>query len=491
MYTEFYGFREKPFNLVPDPSFLYLSSKHRMALTHLEYGLMEGIGFVLLTGEIGTGKTTIISKLLSQCGNDIEVAVIFNTNVSAEQLLELTIEEFGLEPPKRGKVGYLGTLNQFLISRYGQGRRVVLIVDEAQNLSQEALEEIRMISNLQSDKDSLLQIVLVGQPRLRVRLRHPSLAQLYQRIAVSYHLTSLSFDETKEYIAYRLGKAGGKNDQLFTAEAMKYIFRHSEGIPRTINMLCDAALLYGYADSLSTIDEKVIRQVVKDRWQMWTSTNSSDGKETWRLPEEAREQEGGSLQLRLRSLEEPVDSRSGMLDWHIHEQERLARGFQDKLIQTLESRFAEERKRNEELLTKSSILEHKLSVTNSALKKAKKQQLRKEAPTGIRQDKHDADVSGSPKLRLTVPTLKKVENKQFKEVSSATGGSEIDASFADKFRVKLTLPTKNLKQSVMKRLLGKSQPEQTPESTQKFSMALAKMEAEQAKRAAQSLKKKS
>jgi general secretion pathway protein A len=170
MYKEFYGFREKPFGLAADPGYLYLSSKHRLALSYLEYALLDGAGFALLTGEIGSGKTTIIKQLLLQIGRDIATAVVFNTNVSPEQLLETILQEFDLERPQGGKTQYWEVLNQFLLDRYSRGHRAVLIVDEAQNLSVEALEEIRMISNLQTDKESLLQVILVGQPALRARL---------------------------------------------------------------------------------------------------------------------------------------------------------------------------------------------------------------------------------------------------------------------------------------------------------------------------------
>ena len=366
MYTEFYGFREKPFNLTPDPGFLYMSSKHRMALTYLEYALMDGIGFVLLTGEIGAGKTTIIRKLLTQLRNNIEIAVIFNTNVSSEQLLEMILQEFDLEPSERGKAVHLDMLNQFLISKYSQDQRVVLIMDEAQNLSQEALEEIRMISNLQSDKDALLQLVLVGQPGLQAKLRHPSLAQLRQRIGVSYHLAPLSAEETREYVVHRLQKSGAQNNGLFLPEAMECIFHHSGGIPRAINILCDAALVYGYADELRTIDKQVIERVIHDRREIGCLPAFSDVEKIQYVAEVVKDD--ANVLGRLQSLEERVAKISALMDWQIREYERREENYKDILIQKLEKLLTEERKRSDTLLIKYNQMRHKL---NSAIIKKK------------------------------------------------------------------------------------------------------------------------
>ncbi|MBE9581532.1 MAG: AAA family ATPase [Proteobacteria bacterium] len=363
MYTKFYGFREKPFNIISDPGFLYMSAKHRMALTYLEYGFVDGIGFILLTGEIGTGKTTLIKQFLKQIGTDIEVAVIFNTNVTADQLLEMILEEFELEVPARGKGRYLDVLNQFLINKHGLGRRVVLIVDESQNLSHEALEEIRMLSNLQTDKALLLQILLVGQPALRTRLQHPSLAQLSQRIAVSYHLEPLNLEETKSYIAHRLKVAGAKNQELFKPEAVKLIFQYSGGTPRTINILCDAALVYGYADEAAAIEGEVIEHVVRDRQEIGFLTAAKSGEEV-----QVRSEESGGMEdrtgwvNRLESIEQQVFHLSSKVDWHIKEQEQRAESFKDTLVQRLETMLAEERKRTDRLLIQYNLLRDRLNL---------------------------------------------------------------------------------------------------------------------------------
>jgi len=367
MYRDFYGFRQKPFNLVADPGLLYMSSKHRLALTYLEYGLMDGIGFVLLTGEIGAGKTTLIRKLLSQLPEDIEVAVVFNTNVSAEQLVELILQEFELKARGRRKAAHLDILNQFLINKYGEGQRVVLIVDEAQNLSLEALEEIRMLSNLQTDQEPLLQILLVGQPSLRMKMQNPSLAQLNQRVAVSYHLKSLDLQETKEYIFYRLRKAGGEKSQIFQAKAIESIFRYSQGIPRAINTICDAALVYGYADELRVIDGKVIEQVVKDKEEVglgptcWVTEENKAPGETF--------QDNGHLSGRLQNLEEKVVKLSSLIDWKIQNEDQRAESDKDKLIKSLERILTEERNRNEKLVGMYHEMRFRLRSKTSEVKK--------------------------------------------------------------------------------------------------------------------------
>ncbi|MEA3386553.1 MAG: AAA family ATPase [Thermodesulfobacteriota bacterium] len=244
-----------------------MSRRHRLALVHLEYGLLHRAGFIVISGEIGTGKTTLIKALLQRLDNQTEVASIFNTTVGPEEFLNLVLQEFDQDVAGTSRTEKLDRLNTFLIDHYAQDNRVVLIVDEAQNLSIETLEEIRLLSNLQTAKDYLLQIVLVGQPELRHKLSHPRMVQLAQRIAVHYHLAPLTGQETELYIQHRLEVASGEGDtqNLFTEEAREVIFQHTQGTPRLINLLCDACLVYAYADEVSIITGAMVEDVVKSQ----------------------------------------------------------------------------------------------------------------------------------------------------------------------------------------------------------------------------------
>jgi len=323
MYRKFYGFKEKPFGLCPDPNFLFLSSKHRMALNYLEYGLVHELGFVLLTGDIGTGKTTLIKKFLKQIPDGVEVAVVFNTNVSSEQLLELILDELEIEVPPGGKVASLHALNRFLIEKDSLGQRVLLIVDEAQSLSPDALEEIRMLTNLQTDRHSLLQILFVGQQDLRVKLQHPLLTQLSQRIGVSYHLYPLDLEETADYISHRIRTAGGKDDQIFTREAVQRVFHHSGGIARTINNLCDVALVYGLAEELEHIDGDVIDLVVKDMKEHGVFVARSDTGSAWNSMGVSRS--NGGIARRLDNMEKRINQLANLIKKYVHKHPKRKR----------------------------------------------------------------------------------------------------------------------------------------------------------------------
>ena len=228
MYTKYYGLREKPFTLSPNPAYLYQSAGHRTALDHLEYALQNEAAFVLLTGDIGTGKTTLIRHLLRELPEDVVAAVIFNTNVTAYQLLKLILREYEVVPD-RDKAENLERLNERLVYLYGLGKKPMLIVDEAQNLATDALEEVHMLSNLQTDTEPLLQIVLVGQPELKERIADPSLAQLAQRITVNYHLSPLGENETGRYIAHRLASAGARRTDIFAPDAVAAVHRVVRG----------------------------------------------------------------------------------------------------------------------------------------------------------------------------------------------------------------------------------------------------------------------
>ena len=266
MYEAFYGLRSKPFSLLPDPEFLYPSKKHQMALTLLEYGLMNQASFSVITGDIGTGKTTLIRQLLNQMERDMVVGLITNTHPSFGELLQWILLAFNLECPGKEKVDMYKTFMDFLIKQYAANRRTVLIIDEAQNMGPQALEELRMLSNINSDKDLVLQVILAGQPGLRDNLRDPRLEQFAQRISVDYNLTPLDSEETREYIRHRLRIAGG-NPDMFDDEACETVFRYSGGIPRLVNLLCDTALVYGYAEQAPRIGAQLIEDVARDKQQ--------------------------------------------------------------------------------------------------------------------------------------------------------------------------------------------------------------------------------
>jgi general secretion pathway protein A len=266
LYQAHFGLSQAPFNITPDPSFLYLSASHREGLAKLSYGIRARKGFVVLTGEVGTGKTTLIHALLNDLNGSAHTALIFSTIVSPADLLRTVCEELGLIEPKRSLQeihDYLVSLNEFLLESYRKGKNCALIIDESQNLSAEVLESIRLLSNFETSKDKLLQIVLVGQPELAVRLNSSELRQLKQRVMLRHHLRALSLQECCEYVSNRLKIAGG-DPAIFTANALESIYSYSGGIPRVVNVLCDNALLTGYALGRKDIDAKIIQEVAED-----------------------------------------------------------------------------------------------------------------------------------------------------------------------------------------------------------------------------------
>lgn len=263
MYPEFYGFAEKPFNVTPDPRFLYMSAHHQEALAILTYGVRERKGFIVLTGEVGSGKTTLVHTLLDRIEPTVRAAYLFNTSLSQAELLRYVVEDFGV-PTKATAVGdLLSQLNAWLIDRLVRGENSVLIIDEAQNLSPELLESVRLLSNLETSKEKLLQLVLVGQPELNLTLNHPSLRQLKQRISLRYHVPPLTRTETMDYIVQRLRIAGARAT-VFTGRAIDEIYDYSRGIPRLINILCDNALLIGYANQSRMVDADAVTEAVRD-----------------------------------------------------------------------------------------------------------------------------------------------------------------------------------------------------------------------------------
>lgn len=264
MYTEFFGLNEKPFSITPDPRYLYLTDRHADALAHLIYGISESGGFIQLTGEVGTGKTTLIRSLLEQMPTDAKVAVILNPNLTAREFLAGICEELHIPLPQHeSKSALVGALNHFLLNAHAEGTRVVLIVDEAQTLDAELLEQVRLLTNLETAKQKLLQIILIGQPELRDLLNRPDMRQVAQRVTGRFHLEPLSRAETAVYVAHRM-KVAGAQGQVFKPSAMRELFRRSSGIPRLINVVADRALLAGFTLDSTKIDGKLVRRAAKE-----------------------------------------------------------------------------------------------------------------------------------------------------------------------------------------------------------------------------------
>jgi len=264
MYENFYRLTAKPFSVTPDPRFLFLSESHKEALANLLYGIQERKGFILLTGEVGTGKTTLIHTLLARMEEGTRTAFIFNTRLGPRDFFRYMFEEFGIPGEPRSKSESLIALNHFLIDRLRKQQNTVLIVDEAQNLSPVLLEEIRLLSNLETPTEKLIQILLVGQPELSGKLSLPELRQLRQRISVRYHIQPLSLEETRAYVIERLRIAGNPYDRIFDEAALEAVYRMSGGIPRLVNLVCDAALLAGFARGEKSIDATLVREAVVD-----------------------------------------------------------------------------------------------------------------------------------------------------------------------------------------------------------------------------------
>ena len=264
VYLEYYGLKEPPFTITPNPRFLFYSPKHREAFNHLLYGIRERKGFVQITGEVGAGKTTICRALLDQLGNNFSTALILNPILDADQLMRTIAGEFGLHVKGLDRLETLSEINRFLLGEAECGRDAVLIIDEAQNLTNELLEQVRLLSNLETDDRKLLQIVLMGQPELRDRLNDPSLRQLRQRITIRYHLRPLNRAEVGQYVQHRLSVSGANHGPYFTAPAMWRVYHYAKGIPRLVNALCDKCLLAGYVQQRSHIDFGLVGNAIRE-----------------------------------------------------------------------------------------------------------------------------------------------------------------------------------------------------------------------------------
>jgi general secretion pathway protein A len=264
MYEKFFQFERSPFNLTPDPHFFFFSKHHEEAFSQIIYGIQQRKGFILITGEVGTGKTTLCRLLLEHLDRQVKTALIFNPNLNTIELLQAINQDFGIHGQGTTKKVLLDELNHYLVEALSRGENAVVIIDEAQNLSVECLEEIRMLSNLETTREKLLQIVLVGQPELRQKLGISSLRQLNQRIALRYHLQPLDLEMTREYINFRLRVAGGMDQVHFTLPALQLIHQYSQGIPRLINILCDKALLAAYVSESRVVTPSLVKTALAD-----------------------------------------------------------------------------------------------------------------------------------------------------------------------------------------------------------------------------------
>lgn len=346
MYTEFYGLSAKPFELLPNPKFLYLSKGHRKALSYLQYGVQEHAGFTLLTGEVGSGKTTLVRDIINRVSADTTLSMVFNTRVDGHQLISMINEDFGLEVVGKDKVQLLRELNDFLLDECSAGRQPIIIVDEAQNLSADSLEEIRMLSNLEADSFKLVQIVLVGQPELKQIIAQPSLRQLRQRISISCHLNPLNREETEEYIFHRLGTVGNRDCVTFKDGVFDMIYRFSGGIPRLINLICDFLLLSAFVEETKEIDIELVKDAVNElsfeEAQLSVNLNNE------RIHGSSPRPVSGTMEDRLAQIEENyaklnaqrsekeailerLSSQGSILEYLINQQQNQFNQFEDQL----------------------------------------------------------------------------------------------------------------------------------------------------------------
>lgn len=268
MYREYYRLKEDPFNITPDPRFLYLTPRHQEALDHLLFGIRQRKGFICLTGEVGAGKTTLCRKLLNELDPSFHTALILNPVLTETQLLRAVVDEFGIETKRRDRLGYMQLLNQWLLKVNSEGQDAVLIIDEMQDMPDKTIEMTRLLSNLETMSQKLVQIVLVGQPELRDKLAKGKFRQLAQRITVRFHLGNMSRDETRQYVQHRLHVASGGNGEApivrFDDRALDEVYRHSYGTPRLVNAICDKSLLAGYVHQTGLIDRALVRRAIQE-----------------------------------------------------------------------------------------------------------------------------------------------------------------------------------------------------------------------------------
>jgi len=359
MYTSFFNLNEKPFELLPNPKFLFLSKGHKKALSYLEYGIQERAGFTLLTGEVGSGKTTLLRNIIKNLGSKTILSMVFNTRVESNQLLALINEDFGLEVDGKDKVVLLRDLNDFLVKENSSGRRPIVIIDEAQNLPPESLEEIRLLSNLEFDNFKLLQIILVGQPELKEVLSQPGLRQLRQRISISCHLGPLSREETEAYIFHRLEIAGNREAVTFADKAFDLIYQFSSGGPRLINVICDFLLLAAFVDEEKHIVEDMVLEAI-DELSIVPLQNDATavGKG---LPGGSEKNPDGSLEARLSEIE------NQLLTLMERDEEKEKIVSQTRILEYLISQHQKQYNLLEDSLKKMNFLLNKLRGIMSGL----------------------------------------------------------------------------------------------------------------------------
>lgn len=354
MYLSYYNFNCKPFDLVPNPEFIYLSRTHKRAITYLEYGIKDRAGFVLLTGEVGSGKTTIIREIIEKHLKQGVLAKVINTNANSEQLLAMINDDFDLPVHGKDKIALMRDLNHFLVDQFSRGNKPVLIVDEAQNLSAETLEEIRMLSNLETSESKLLQIILVGQPELRSVLAQPQLRQLRQRINIQCHLQPLNRQETEEYVFHRMQVAGNRDALRFSAEAFDIIFTYTCGIPRLINIITDFLLLAAFAERITQVDKELVQDTISDldfKKHYWAVTP----------PLEVDNTSHDTVMLPVQCMPQPTDSQLDELF------ERLSRRLESFEHDTVSSTVATLKGFDRKLEQMQQDFLHHLDVTARAI----------------------------------------------------------------------------------------------------------------------------
>ena len=275
MYIDYFGLKDYPFRITPDTDYLFMSPVHSRAKAYMDYAIFNREGFVVITGEIGSGKTTLVKKLLSELDANVIVAKLFQTQLDEVELLQAILVEFGLNPFSAKKVELLNMLNQFLVNSYLDGKQIVLIIDDAQNLSKRVLEEITMLSSVETQKEKILHVILVGQPELNHKLEAPDMEQLLQRVSLRYHVRPLAKGEVKEYVEYRL-KIAGLNKSVFVDEVYPILYEYTGGVPRLINTLCDTALTSAYADNVKYVDINEFQNALNElQWKKYSDYHKS------------------------------------------------------------------------------------------------------------------------------------------------------------------------------------------------------------------------